>query len=643
MKVQITTISPINLRTGPGMVFNSNNKVEAGTTLTAIDTARDGNNNLWYRTSLGWACGNYVTLDKDKHKSLNNRKNMLSRERDDADDRDNGETVDISQDPIDSGEDVNGGIIGSGTNDQSASSEPSDVFLQRRMFGVPYQFLPSTDIRDDKIMVDAELGLVYGEAMAEAPILSVVPGAPIFMPDLSNAEKKGFIDKVSDKIKSLAESGKNIVVGTIDDAINEEDIETRFFTFAEDFTTFIRYFNTLCSICSIHMGIGDDIVPGFENENPDYYKFKYFNWAEYSLANHLAGRKTYSPFETSANSSIAESAKSTYQRLKEGISNSIKSFKEGDSAIEKIKNVTSDVIDLIESFGDMSQYYTDFYIDPNISYSETFGNQTRESMMAGLFEGASQWSKELSFLLNSSMIAKNNDDNLSSAYDQIMKSAREELGEGGSFITRFLRGATTVLSGANITFPELWSNSSFNKNFNITINLKTAYGTRRSIFLDIIVPSLFWVALAAPRQASANSYAAPFLLRCYVPGMFTVDTGIIDNLTITKGGDGSAWSKDGLPLEATISVNVKELYSAISIGMLKHASLQDAAYLLQNTSLIDYIAIQSGVDLRKSEFGLKLKIADALIRNAADDLVNYELDRLKENSSSRIYNIFGAR
>ena len=627
MKVQITTIGPVNLRTGPGMVFNSNNKVESATTLTAIDTARD----------LGWVCSNYVTLDKGKHKSLNNRKNMLSRES--VDEENNGETIDVSQAPIDSGENVNGGIIGSGVNDQSASNK-LDAVLQRRMFGVPYQFLPSTDIRDET-GTDAELGLVYGEAMAEAPILSVVPGAPIFMPDMDNGEKEGWINKLNDKIKSLSEAGKNLVIGAMDSVIDEEDMETRFFTFAEDFTTFIRYFNTLCSICSIHMGIGDDIVPGFENKDPDDYKFKYFNWAEYSLANHLAGRETRSPFQTSANSSIAETAKSTYQRVKEGLSNAINSFKDGDSIREKFENSTSDIANLIDSFGDMSPYYTDFYIDPNISYSETFGNQTRESMMAGLFEGASQWSKELSFLLNSSMITKNNDANLSSSYDQIMESAREELGQGSSFITRFLKGATTVLSGANIIFPELWSNSSFNKNFNITINLKTAYGTRRNIFLDIIVPSLFWVALAAPRQASANSYGAPFLLRCYVPGMFTVDTGIIDNLTITKGGDGSAWSKDGLPLEATISVNIKELYSAISIGILKHASPQDARYLLQNTSLIDYIAIQSGVDLRKSELGLKLKVADALIRNAADDLVNYDLDRWKEASARRIHNLSG--
>ena len=68
-----------------------------------------------------------------------------------------------------------------------------------------------------------------------------------------------------------------------------------------------------------------------------------------------------------------------------------------------------------------------------------------------------------------------------------------------------------------------------------------------------------WIALVAPRQSTINSYTAPFIVRAYIPGMFSSEMSIVENLTITKGGDGSAWSVDGYPLEIKLSISFKRL------------------------------------------------------------------------------------
>ena len=630
------------------MVFETISKVEKNITLTAIDSKRDGNNNLWYKTVEGWVCANYVTLDSDKHKVGKNKKNMLTLS--EADSEDDGETVAIEGATRIGGETTDGimgGIIGGGFGSGSENEEEvksKDVFLRKRMFGVPYQFLPSTDIRDPRSTADAELGLMYNTAMVEAPVIAIVPGTPMFLPSIPADEREGMIQMIDDKMSEMKEGAKGRIIGSIDSVIDDEDRETRFFTFCEDFSNFVRYFNTLCQACSIYMNIGDEMAPGYESftgEDKWRYQFKHFNWAMYSLANQLAGRVSNDQYIFGQSSSeemggsLLDLGKSTAQKIKDRI---------GDFSFSKDKyenfEVFADLIGDLTSMVSMEKYYTYFYIDPNVSYSETFSNQTRESMMAGIFEGASQWTKELAFLMNSNVIAKQNDSNLNAAGNQIMEQARNLLpGTTGSLMNRFLYGATTVLSGANISFPELWANSQYSKNFNINMHLRTPYGTKRNIFLDLFVPMWFWVALTAPRQSSVNGYGAPFLCRCYVPGMFSVDTGIIDNLTITRGGDGSAWSKDGLPLEMDISVSIKELYSALSISVV-NSLFRDVYNFLWNSPLLDYIAVQSGVELNHTEIGMKLKIATALVKS--HKMSEYVFDTAQEHLASKIYHLMGS-
>ena len=180
--------------------------------------------------------------------------------------------------------------------------------------------------------------------------------------------------------------------------------------------------------------------------------------------------------------------------------------------------------------------------------------------------------------------------------------------------------------------------SSFSRSFNIEITLKTPYGNPESIFTDILVPMAHWICLAAPRQASMNTYGAPFLIKFHIPGFCSVDMGIVESLTITKGGDGSAWSVDGLPLEVQLSINIKDLYSALSISRINGVSFVDAYNTLWNTSYLDYIAVQSGLDMRQTFHKHIMELAQSLAENQAQDLFSGE--RVKEEIMQKVGNIF---
>lgn len=631
MIVKITTLGDVNVRTGAGMEFGSNRTVKAGTTLTSSNQRKDPIGNIWYEVQQGWICGKYVTLDKDLQKpDLNKRMKKLQRqilqrfddeeEEEEEGGDDDGETVELTEEEVEQrrrqnsgynvdgsvGIDVNqgditdGSLIPRGSQRNVENENANDIHLGRRIFGVPYQFLPSTDLRVSDVggTTDPELGLAYTEMMNEAPILCVLPGKPMFLPDLSDDQKKNFINMMTDKIHEMNSAITRVVPGSADD-----NMDTRFFSFATDYSDFIRYFNTLCQMCAIMMGLGGDTMPPGSNE---FYQFRFFNWAGYALANILAGRNSKNGTLNGANEGAVGQLKTTASDARDAAVGALNAFMSGDK---------QKLIDIAKAF-DASSMYTDFYINPAISYSENFNNSVSASAIAGMFESASDMAKDIGFLLNTGAVNQDlvdkSNESAARALDSVVKKNLE--GNNG-ILGRLIKGTTTVLSGANLIFPDIWKNSTYSKSYSIEIPLSTPYGSRRNIFLDILVPMLFWVTLAAPRQYSVNSYGSPFLVRCHVPGIFSVDCGIVESLTITKGGDGSAWSVDGFPLQMNLSVSIRDLYSEIPISAINGASFTDAYNFLWNTALIDYISVQSGMNMKTSELMKKLDVAEALARN----------------------------
>ena len=462
----------------------------------------------------------------------------------------------------------------------------------------------------------------------------IFTGKPSFLPDLSADKKAEYLKGFSEQILKPLSADR-----MFETFLKDESVDMKFFSFEPDYTSYIRYVNTLCWIFAIYLKIGDCTVPGEtssskvgdliqehfdEAYNPS--SFKNYHYGDYRLANYFAGRDN-----------IGEYAYAKMNDISLGRS---KIFKDNpdDDTVSKDEE-SKDILELIMSEISLDEYYTDFYINPNISYSETFQNSTKPSMMAGLVQGASEFAKEISFLISAGA-AQNVSDDLG-ALSKTLNDLGSQLTGGSGLIQRMLSGATTILSGANLVFPEIWTDSPFSRSFNIEITLKTPYGNRESIFTDIIIPMAHWICLAAPRQASINTYGAPFLVKFHIPGFCSVDMGIVESLTITKGGDGSAWSVDGLPLEVQLSINIKDLYSSIAMSRINGVSLTDAYNMFWNTSYLDYIAIQSGLDMKQADHQKRLELAKVLAENTVGDIAtgNRLIEEVRELLSKTVSGI----
>ena len=92
------------------------------------------------------------------------------------------------------------------------------------------------------------------------------------------------------------------------------------------------------------------------------------------------------------------------------------------------------------------------------------------------------------------------------------------------------------------------------------------------------------IALALPMQMGYNGMRSPFLVKGVFKGLFNCEMGIITNMDIQKGGEGS-WNIDGLPTEVQISFTIKDLYQALTMTKGK-----DLKMFFNNTQYLDFIA-----------------------------------------------------
>lgn len=244
-----------------------------------------------------------------------------------------------------------------------------------------------------------------------------------------------------------------------------------------------------------------------------------------------------------------------------------------------------------------------FYVDSPTQISDSFSNSTGESMLKSTIDQGSDLAREISFILGSTAgveldaLKEENYDTTKQALDNIASSLN-----GFEVIKRLKSGLASVATGGKIIFPEIWNDSEFSRSYGIDIKLRTPYGDKLSWYLNILVPILHLIALTAPKQLDQNSYNAPFLVRAFYKGLFNVDMGIITSLDISKGSQ-SAWTVDGLPTEVDVSLQIKDLYSSLSL-----TPRNKIKKFVNNTCLMDYLANSCGVNINKPELLRSLDI-----------------------------------
>ena len=481
--------------------------------------------------------------------------------------------------------DYTNGLDNKITDMLQASKSLNDIMNNTRIIGAPYQFLKSTDYRP---FTEKKIGRKYMEnILAEAPIVNFVPGSPNYLADFDKKSKEVIENYLATHYKEseISSEVRKKLTG----------IDGRYFNFTANYSDYMRYVNLLCRVCSIYMGIGDRTVPHVGE------KYKNCDWSRY--INYEAAPKQKEK---------KKKKESIWENIKDGI--------------EDIMENVSD-----ELFGDYK--YLKCYVDPSSSFSESISNGTTESQMAGLYDSATGLVKEIQFLTSA---------NGSSALDSVTSAIGAGINgltdtfnsDGMSNIKRLLGMADHVITGSNVIFPKLWSDSDFDKSYNFTVNLISPYGDVESIFLNIIMPLMHLIALGLPRQTSANSFTSPFLVKVFSKGWFSCDMGMVTGISISKGGSGD-WNVFGLPTVVKVDISVTDLYS--NLMMTKSSKPQ---LFMNNQGLIEFLAVTCGVDITKPDISMKLETIISTFVNSLYDLPSSTHDSFVEAIRNKIEPFF---
>lgn len=429
------------------------------------------------------------------------------------------------------------------------------------IFGIPYQL--STIV--DQPVEGTDFGRMYMEKfIADMPVMFISPGEPLFMAGYNHETIQSMVNAILD----VEDNDLNLITSA-----QENGKEGRYYTFNSKMADCARYINVAVQTLANFKNIGHLSLPTARGGS---IKLSRFN--------------------------ILEMLNPDFARL----------------------------------FGSQTSF--PFYLDSETQISESFSNDTTESMVSQAANGFSDKAREVQFLLgtHSTMdsglykaMKKAVASTVSGANDLVNLMPQDDTMLGKLFNGRNILGAltselTTVVSGGKLSFPEIWSSSSYSKSYSVNMKFRSPDPDPLSILMNVELPIIILVAMTAGRQfgKSANAYGSPHIIRATYKSIFNCDLGIIGGLSINRGGDGK-WNSLGMSTSADVSLDIRDLYSTMFIS-------KTPGGMYNNTAELDWLALMAGLDVNKPEFARKIGLKLALTKGYVSNTLPSVWDSFKE-------------
>lgn len=549
--------------------------------------------------------------------------------------------------------------------------------LQRGMtiIGQPYQFTDQVDPRFDDM--SSKIGRKYIEnILLHAPILTMIPGEPNYLPSVDGEEAK---DSTSMELMQKASDRFEALRGTTSlTDLQSDGSEIRYYDFRPSYTKYISYVNIMARAMATYLELDEvDPVTGVS-----YSQYDWSNWAGTGAWNgatsnilesvkdsiytyvdktvtkveQILGKDTYVLKEGEAvdkEGYIIDAKtkkrktvkKPTYVQKEVSIGEKDFLYQTTNPVTQKINKDGSATIteneDIFETLDSIftQHNYVQFYVDSETtSYDEDFGNETSSSQLKQAMDGGSAIFKELAFVMGSGG-ATALAGQMTEFTDEAMDSLNKNLAKGGTIISsmgRLLGLGGNVIKGENVIMPDVYQSSSRHANYNIVLKLKNIYGTKYGFYRNIAVPMAFSLGFVLPRQTTANTYASPFLVKAYMDGVFTCNLGMITQMGIDKSVNPTSWTNDGLPNEVNITFGIVDLYSDLSMSPQENPLL-----FLNNSSMIDFLSTTCGLDMVTPRLKIKADLTWNTVTNAVDDFPKTITSYFMESIDNLLYQIIG--
>ena len=421
----------------------------------------------------------------------------------------------------------------------------------------------------------SSFGSIYANRIiSRMPLLMISPGKVDFMSNNTDGERLAVLDALI--------GSENESVSGLGDFVQTPG---KYYTFAYDSVNYWKYVNAMNNACAVYLGIQDVII----NIN-----------------------------------GVSERA--------------------GDFHWEKATNNKFDSLMI------STESYVTFYTDAETTKSEQYSNSTKASQLADSVNSFSDIAKEINFLVGAHVGQLDWLD--PSAITQAIESIGS-LGEsltGSKLVGDIAKEFSVIATGGKLIFPEIWSDSEFTQTFDVKMKFRCPCPNKVSWFLDICVPINHLRAFVLPRtpygegmdgkkfedEPSANGYFSPFLVRAFYKGLFNCDMGIVTDLSLSLGKEGS-WTLDGLPSEVDVDMTIKDLYNVMAM-----TSSDQTNSFLNNTMFLNFLASSCGISINKPDLDRSIDLWMMIKTNYwSDKLTGYSFwQKAQQGIQNKLYNLY---
>lgn len=461
-----------------------------------------------------------------------------------------------------------------------------------RLFGLPYQF---TDVTDPRYRsVSSIIGKSYlDHVVMQGLTCYIIPGKAEFLPD-TKSDKKGGITRA---FLEASNSGDLNPLRNILSEVNDDEL--RFYDFQESYNDYMKYVNIMCRTVATYLELTEPINVNGKDVSLQQYDWKNYRWNRDRYTTSFGNQVKY----------IAGTAIDNLSTTAKTVANAL-TGRSRDMGEENVLELETDD-------GETNQWnlnYIQFYIDPTSGVSKSHTNGTGPSQLKSMLDTASSQLREWQFMADSAGVNLDKPEQFVTSAMGAISELTDNMGSLGKVVSRILNSGSAIIKGDNVFLPEIYNGSEYSTSYEITIHLRTPYGNKLAVYMDVIVPLLHLLALVAPRQQTANSFGSPFLIKAYCPGTFNCTLGMVDSLSTTVPTSDDAWSTDGLPTEIDVRLSIKDLYSDLSLSPSNNSHLFST-----NSSLIDYLATISGINLIEPQMKTKYTArVNNFVRKIAD-------------------------
>ena len=316
---QVVNTSYLRIRTSASVYANSTGQLSGGEEITEIGRATvDGH--LWIQHSRGWSATlsvgvTYLVKIRSAQSSVTDITQNSSGTSSNINTGSTGyrpvskETYD---DSIGAGYQPNVNDMLSYKNVEISNSEFVKIKNVAGVFGLPYQFLPSADVRLSGDVDSENVGYEYADRIiSRIPLMFITPGKASFMTKYSKKNRQSILEK----LLTNASSGER---QELEDLLTTDG---KYYTFEYDRKRYYKFVNPMCRIAARYLEIQDMELNGKKLDRID--------WGSYTDAGIkaiLTANATYGgvPFYVDSDTSISEGfSNSTTQSMLSSTVNSI--------------------------------------------------------------------------------------------------------------------------------------------------------------------------------------------------------------------------------------------------------------------------------------------------------------------------------